>query len=225
MTEAERPVPLSATSLIGATPVEPRLPPPRPVPAPSATLSAASAQPPPVRPPVTTELPSITRRRRRHVIEFMLVVLVILVVVVAAFSRDRLVQLVPAIGPILARLHVTDTSTAGLAVTVSPSRNGEALVIDGDITNGANVPRQLPRLRVALRDGNKEEVGFKEVDPPAAQLAPGAKQGAFPHDNLRAPGARRFRGQRSPLSPNRRVAAEDGGGQPSWRITVGSRAP
>ena len=171
VTEAERPVPLSSSSIAAPTLVEPRLPPPRPEP-----VAGTPAEPPlGARPAVAAELPSATRRRRRHIVEFLLLVFVIAAVVVVALSRDRLVQLVPSIGPVLARLHLTDTSTAGLTVTVSPSRNGDALVIDGDITNGANVTRQLPRLRVALRDGNKEEVGYKEVEPPVAELAPGAK--------------------------------------------------
>jgi hypothetical protein len=47
------------------------------------------------------------------------------------------------------------------------------LVIEGDVTNTGNMPGEVPRLRVALRDPAEKEKQFKIIDPPAARLAPG----------------------------------------------------
>ena len=50
----------------------------------------------------------------------------------------------------------------------------EGLVIEGDITNtGRSTARDVPRLRVALRDPAEKETQFKIIDPPAARLGPG----------------------------------------------------
>ena len=56
---------------------------------------------------------------------------------------------------------------------IAPTRTAEGLVIEGDITNTGTTVRDLPRLRVALRDPAEKETQFKIVDPPTARLAPG----------------------------------------------------
>jgi predicted Zn finger-like uncharacterized protein len=66
-------------------------------------------------------------------------------------------------------------TSAGLQIgKVSPTRTADALIIEGDITNVAGSPRALPKLRIALRDPSGRELAFKIIDPPVAQLAPGA---------------------------------------------------
>jgi hypothetical protein len=144
------------------------VPPPEPAP----DIAAASL----TRPSVAVELPSGRRRRQRYIVEFVLVFVIFLIVALllgAVFARDRIVQLVPGLAPIFASL--AESPTAGLSVTVSASRNGDALTIDGDIGNSANVARRVPRLRVTLRNNNKEDVDAKEIDAPVSQLAPGAR--------------------------------------------------
>jgi hypothetical protein len=47
-------------------------------------------------------------------------------------------------------------------------------MIDGDITNTVKTARDVPQLRVALRDAAEKEVQFKTIDPPMPQLSPGA---------------------------------------------------
>jgi hypothetical protein len=64
--------------------------------------------------------------------------------------------------------------TAGLELAeVIPARVGDGLSIEGDITNAGNTAREVPRLRVALRDPIEKEIQFRIIDPPTARLGPG----------------------------------------------------
>ena len=56
---------------------------------------------------------------------------------------------------------------------ITPARSAEGLIIEGDIANNTGTPRDVPRLRVALRDNAEKEVQFKIIDPPKTRLAPG----------------------------------------------------
>ena len=42
-----------------------------------------------------------------------------------------------------------------------------------DLTNAASSVREVPRLRVALRNPDERETQFKIIDPPTARLGPG----------------------------------------------------
>jgi hypothetical protein len=68
------------------------------------------------------------------------------------------------------------TSEAGTGLVIrkiTPARTADGLVVDGEIVNAGSVPRDVPRLRVALQDSAEKEVQFKTVDPPKARLQPG----------------------------------------------------
>jgi len=56
---------------------------------------------------------------------------------------------------------------------IAPTRTADGLVIEGDITNTGSTARDVPRLRVALRDPAEKEKQFKIIDPPVLRLAPG----------------------------------------------------
>jgi hypothetical protein len=71
-------------------------------------------------------------------------------------------------------VRLADPVGAGLRVTVEPARTPDSLVVNGKITNTAPTAREIPRLRVALRDGNNAEVDSQVIDPPRNSLAPGA---------------------------------------------------
>jgi len=63
---------------------------------------------------------------------------------------------------------------AGLKIEkVAPARTPDGLMIEGEITNTGKTARDVPRLRVALRDAAGKEVQFKVIDPPKPQLLPG----------------------------------------------------
>lgn len=65
-------------------------------------------------------------------------------------------------------------STTGLVIrNITPTRTADGLVVDGEITNPGNVPRDVPRLHVALQDSAQKEVQSEILDPPKARLQPG----------------------------------------------------
>jgi predicted Zn finger-like uncharacterized protein len=98
-----------------------------------------------------------------------------LAVLIGTVGRDRVV----AIWPSTAQFYVwigswVEPSGPGLVIgKVTPARNGDGLVIDGEIANLGSTPRDVPRLRLALRDATEKELQFEVVDPPRARLQPG----------------------------------------------------
>jgi len=86
---------------------------------------------------------------------------------------------VVAIWPPAARLFIlaglpVETPITGLKIEkLTPARTPDGLMIEGDITNTGKAPRDLPRLRVALRDTSEKEVQYKIVPPPKPRLMPG----------------------------------------------------
>ena len=105
----------------------------------------------------------------------MIFVLLALAVLAAIIARKE----VAAMWPAAARLYVL----AGLSgappgpglelAKIAPTRTAEGLIIEGDITNTGSAARDVPRLRVALRDPAEKETQFKIIDPPSARLGPG----------------------------------------------------
>jgi hypothetical protein len=65
-------------------------------------------------------------------------------------------------------------SVRGLEIeNLAVTRTVDGLVIEGEIANRGSTARDVPRLRVALRDVAEKEVQFKIIDPPEARLLPG----------------------------------------------------
>ncbi len=104
-----------------------------------------------------------------------LVALFALAVLIETVGRDRVV----AIWPSAARFYAwigswVEPSGPGIVIgKVTPTRNDDGLVIDGEIANLGSTPRDVPRLRLALRDATEKELQFEVVDPPRARLQPG----------------------------------------------------
>lgn len=94
---------------------------------------------------------------------------------VAVFARDRIERLVPASKALYAAVSPKPAPGADLKVTVTPMRRADAVVIAGDIVNGAATARLVPRLRLTLFDDKKVDLVSKVIEPPVAQLSPGAK--------------------------------------------------
>jgi predicted Zn finger-like uncharacterized protein len=104
-----------------------------------------------------------------------LLLLIIGVALVAILARDNIVAMWPGAARIYAAAHLGgEQPGSGLEIKVTPSRTADSLVIDGDITNPAGSARTVPKLRVALRDLNKNEIASKVIDPPVEKLLPGA---------------------------------------------------
>jgi predicted Zn finger-like uncharacterized protein len=107
-----------------------------------------------------------------------LALIVILAIAVAGvvLARDRIVALWPPAGKFYRSvgLHLEPLG-AGLEISkVTPSRNADALVINGEVANTAGTTRTVPRLRIILRDAGGKELANKTIDPPEPQLASGA---------------------------------------------------
>ena len=106
---------------------------------------------------------------------FVLLVVAVLAVIIARGE-------VMAMWPAAARLYAfaglpAMPSGPGLELgEVIPARTADGLIIEGDITNTGSTARDVPRLRVALRDPNEKEIQFKIIDPPTARLWPGESE-------------------------------------------------
>jgi hypothetical protein len=56
---------------------------------------------------------------------------------------------------------------------IAPSRTANGLIVEGEIANIGTTARDVPRLRIALRDPVERETQFKIIDPPKERLMPG----------------------------------------------------
>jgi predicted Zn finger-like uncharacterized protein len=152
-------------------PEPPEAEPPRPVPglrdrAPTPEPAALLLPPAPARP-----------RRSGTWIGWLVLILVIAGAVVGlVLARNSIVALWPAAGSVYRAVGLSsEPPAAGLEIVkVAPTRNGDALVVEGDVTNKAGGSRTLPRLRIALRDAGGKELTSKVIDPPVPTLGPGA---------------------------------------------------
>jgi hypothetical protein len=114
------------------------------------------------------------RHRRFRVAGLALAGLLLGLVLVAIVARETVMNIWPSAIPLYQSARLADSAGAGLQVTVNPARTPDSLIVNGKITNTAPTAREIPRLRVALRDGNNTEVDSRVIDPPRNSLAPGA---------------------------------------------------
>ena len=105
----------------------------------------------------------------------MIFVLLALAVLAAIIARKEVAAMWPAAARLYALAGLSGAPPGpGLELAkIAPTRTGEGLVIEGDITNTGSAARDVPRLRVALRDPAEKETQFKIIDPPTARLGPG----------------------------------------------------
>ena len=125
-------------------------------------------------------MPAPQRRPRRRVAVGWVVLGVIfallsLAILAAIVARKEVAARWPAAGRLYALVGLSDAPAGpGLELAkIAPARTAEGLVIEGDITNTGSAARDVPRLRVALRDPAEKETQFKIIDPPTARLGPG----------------------------------------------------
>jgi predicted Zn finger-like uncharacterized protein len=125
-------------------------------------------------------LPARQRPSRRRpgvgwVVLGVVFVLLPLAVLLAILARGEIAAMWPATARLYALVGLAVGSPGpGLELDkITPMRAADRLVIEGDITNTGSTARDVPRLRVALRDPDDRETQFKIIDPPVARLAPG----------------------------------------------------
>jgi predicted Zn finger-like uncharacterized protein len=129
-----------------------------------------SAEP---RPAITAPAPP--RRRHSGLGWVVLILLIGAVIVGAIISRDQIVALWPQAMPFFELVGLkTQPLGAGLDIAnITSTRNADGLIVEGDVSNKIGMPRNVPRLRVALRDGSQKELVFKIIEPPRERLLPG----------------------------------------------------
>ena len=105
----------------------------------------------------------------------MILVLLALAILAAIIARKEVAAMWPAAARLYALAGLSGTPPgSGLELAkIAPTRTADGLVIEGDITNTGSAARDVPRLRVALRDPAEKETQFKIIDPPTARLGPG----------------------------------------------------
>jgi Protein of unknown function (DUF3426) len=125
-------------------------------------------------------MPAPQRRPRRRVGVGWVVVGVIfallsLAILAAIVARKEVAAMWPGAARLYALAGLSGAPPGpGLELAkIAPTRTAEGLVIEGDITNTGSTARDVPRLRVALRDPAEKETQFKIIDPPTARLGPG----------------------------------------------------
>jgi hypothetical protein len=119
------------------------------------------------------------RARRRSAVGWaalgLVLVLLALAVLAGIIARGEVVAMWPAAARLYALAGLPEAPPGpGLElgeVIAAPTADG--LIIEGDITNTGRTAREVPRLRVALRDPDEKETQFKIIDPPKVQLVPG----------------------------------------------------
>jgi hypothetical protein len=148
------------------------------LPAPSVDLPPPApqtvAEPLPDRDSKPAEQPPAARHRRFRIAGLVLAGLVLGLVLIVISARDPIMKAWPSTVPFYRSVRLAEPPGTGLRVTVDPARTPDSLVVTGKITNTAPTEREIPRLRVALRDGSNAEVASQVIDPPRDSLAPGA---------------------------------------------------
>ncbi len=149
----------------------PPVPSPAPSPAPEAPRRAPSS------PSQRRAQPSaaVGRSGRAAAFAFFGVVLLFAVALALYAGRYRLVALWPPAARLYAFVGAAPQPLgAGLKIgDITPKRTVGGLVIEGQVTNTSSVEREVPALRIALRDAKAKEVEFKIIMPPKARLLPG----------------------------------------------------
>jgi hypothetical protein len=104
-----------------------------------------------------------------------LIVILVGLVLGLVVARDSVVAMWPPAGRLygFAGLQV-EPPGFGLEISkITPTRTPNGLIIAGEVANTGNTARDVPRLRVTLRDAQQKAVQYKTIDPPKRRLLPG----------------------------------------------------
>jgi hypothetical protein len=103
-------------------------------------------------------------------------VVVVVCVLGGLAARSAVIGMWPASARLYAIVGLApDTPGSGLEIAkILPKRTADGgIVIEGDVANTGSRARDVPKLRVTLRDSSKKEVQFKIIEPPKDRLLPG----------------------------------------------------
>jgi predicted Zn finger-like uncharacterized protein len=138
-------------------------------------LQAIPPAEPAATPRAAITAPAPPRRRHSGLGWVVLILLIGALIVGAIIGRDQVVALWPRVAPLYELVGLkTQPLGAGLDIAnIASTRNADGLIVEGDVINKVGAPRNVPHLRVALRDGNQHELVFKIIEPPRERLLPG----------------------------------------------------
>jgi predicted Zn finger-like uncharacterized protein len=124
----------------------------------------------------TASTPAVAPQHvRRSLVRLVSLLLVFAALLLLILARNAVVRVWPETAVVYGALGLgTEGASAGLDLKVTPTRTGEDFVVAAEITNTTDAARAVPRLRVALLDGSRNELDVKFVEPDVNQLAPGA---------------------------------------------------
>lgn len=135
----------------------------------AATVEIPRLDIPPRTPPASSRARSRTSRVA-GIVALLAAIIIGGVFIDRHFAADRPA---PAAAPHTAAAAPAPETGIGLVIrNIIPARTPDGLVVDGEIVNPGRVPRDVPRLRVALQDSAEKELQFKIVDPPKPRLEP-----------------------------------------------------
>lgn len=177
----------NATAPAAAAREAPPAPPPSPgigpaePPAPAAAHAGKAKAPEPEPPPplhAPPPVPATTRARGIGLAAWPLLALVVLALAAAILGRDQIVAMAPGLIPYYRMAGLPLTIESGLEISDLAStrtvEDGKAvLVVSGEIHNVSGSDRQLPPVRVALLDADRNEIDSGLFDVQRRVLPPG----------------------------------------------------
>ena len=82
-------------------------------------------------------------------------------------------ELAAGVDSLEVKLQAAASNGDKVVQTLTFHRGSYVIEVTYDITNAGSSVREVPRLRVALRNPDERETQFKIIDPPTARLGPG----------------------------------------------------
>ena len=122
----------------------------------------------------TASTPAVAPQHvRRSLVRLVSLLSVFAVLLLLILAHNAVIRVWPETAAVYGALGLY-TEASGFDLKVTPTRTGEDFLVMAEITNTTDAARAVPRLRVALLDGSRNELDVKFIEPDVNQLAPGA---------------------------------------------------
>ena len=125
---------------------------------------------------------------RRSLVRLIALLSVFAALLLLVLARHAVIRAWPETAVVYGALGLY-AEASGFDLKVTPSRTGADFVVAAEITNTTDTARAVPRLRVALLDGSRNELDVKFVEADVSRLAPGAitrARAVFEHPSITA---------------------------------------
>jgi predicted Zn finger-like uncharacterized protein len=130
-----------------------------------------------------SQLPIAAPRRKRFggFARLLLVLILVLGALVGAVAaRDQVVAFWPAAAALYAEIGLRTTPPASnfeirkMALSLDKENGAQVVIVEGEIANVSNAARDVPKLRLILKDKEGKEVDQSTIAVPGPRLLPGA---------------------------------------------------